>query len=415
MSILPDAETFRRLADGSLSGPGPALLRGGLAALAVPYAAAVAFRNALFDAGLRRQWTARVPVVSVGNLTLGGTGKTPLVAWVARELARQGLRPAVVSRGYAARTGHTSDEAAELAILLPGVPHVADRDRVAAAARAVGHGANVVVLDDGFQHRRLRRNLDIVSDEAAELAILLPGVLHRAARRRSRAAREAIAAEADVILLDDGFQHRRLARGLDLVAIDATDPFGCDRLCPRGLLREPLAGLCRADAIVLTRADRIAAERRAQIRAAVLRARRGRPPAAWVETRHAPVGIRHLDGSVEPLEALAGRRLLAFCGIGNPAAFRHTLVSLGVELAGFRSFADHHQYSDADLDSLAAEATAGAAELVVTTLKDLVRLKRSRLADLPLVAVEVAIEPLGDAEPLRAVLAAATRREASSS
>jgi tetraacyldisaccharide 4'-kinase len=360
MSILPDAETFRRLADGSLSGPGPALLRGGLAALAVPYAAAVTFRNALFDAGLRRQWTARVPVVSVGNLTLGGTGKTPLVAWVARELARQGLRPAVVSRGYAARTGHTSDEAAELAILLPGVPHVADRDRVAAAARAVDHGANVVVLDDGFQHRRLRRNLDIV-------------------------------------------------------AVDATDPFGCDRLCPRGLLREPLAGLCRADAIVLTRADRIAAERRAQIRAAVLRARRGRPPAAWVETRHAPVGIRHLDGSVEPLEALAGRRLLAFCGIGNPAAFRHTLVSLGVELAGFRSFADHHQYSDADLDSLAAEATAGAAELVVTTLKDLVRLKRSRLADLPLVAVEVAIEPLGDAEPLRAVLAAATRREASSS
>lgn len=355
MSILPDAETFRRLADGSLSGPGPTLLRGGLAALAAPYAAAVMLRNSLYDVGLRRQWRAPLPVVSVGNLTLGGTGKTPLVAWVARELARQGRRPAVVSRGYGARAGHTSDEAAELAILLPGVPHVADRDRVAAATLAAGLEADVAVLDDGFQHRRLRRDLDIV-------------------------------------------------------AIDATDPFGCDRLFPRGLLREPLAGLGRADAIVLTRADRVTADRRSDIRSAVVHARKGRPPATWLETRHAPVGVRHRDGTVEPLEPLAGRRVLAFCGIGNPAAFRHTLAALGVELAGFHSFTDHHHYSAADLDSLAHAARTEAADLVITTLKDLVRIDRGQLADLPLAAVEIALEPLSEPEPLQALLAAAIRR-----
>ncbi len=349
MSILPDAETFRRLADGSLSGLGPASLRSVLSALAVPYAAAVSVRNVLYDRRLLPQRAATIPVVSVGNLTLGGTGKTPLVAWLARELIALGRRPAVVSRGYAARPDQTSDEAAELALLLPGVPHVADRDRAAAAERAAGLGADVVLLDDGFQHRRLQRNLDILT-------------------------------------------------------IDATDPFGCNRLFPRGLLREPLAGLARSDAIVLSRADRLDADGRAAIRATVARARRGRPPAAWVEATHAPVGLRSFGGAVAPLESLAGRRVLAFCGIGNPAAFRHTLSGLGAELVGFRSFADHHHYSNADLDSLAAEAATGDADLVVTTLKDLVRLAEDGKRLAPLVAVEVALEPLTDPEPLRHLL-----------
>ncbi len=354
MSILPDAETFRRLADGSLSGPGPAVVRSVLAALAVPYAAAVVVRNGLYDRGLLPQRHATIPVVSIGNLTLGGTGKTPLVAWLARELVDLGRRPAVVSRGYAARPEETSDEAAELAILLPGVPHVADRNRAAAAERAAGLGADVVVLDDGFQHRRLRRNLDILT-------------------------------------------------------IDATDPFGCNRLFPRGLLREPLAGLARCDAIVLSRADRIDAGRRAAIRTVVERARRGRPAAAWVEATHAPVGLRTFDGTVAPLASLAGRRVLAFCGIGNPAAFRHTLSSLGAELAGFRSFADHHHYSTADLDSLAAEAAKVSADLLVTTLKDLVRLAADGERLAPLVAVEVALEPLTDPEPLQNLVALTLR------
>jgi len=141
MSILPDAETFRRLANGSMIGPGPAALRAALALVAAPYGLATVLRNTVYDLGLLRRHAAPIPVISVGNLTLGGTGKTPLVAWVARQLAAAGRRPAVVSRGYAARPGETSDEAAELGILLPGVPHVADRDRVRGVNAAAGRGA----------------------------------------------------------------------------------------------------------------------------------------------------------------------------------------------------------------------------------------------------------------------------------
>ncbi|MDA0254467.1 MAG: tetraacyldisaccharide 4'-kinase [Planctomycetota bacterium] len=343
MSLLPDAETFRRLADGSLRGVGPALLRTLLAGLAAPYGLATTARNAAYDRGLLASFPAPVPVVSIGNLTLGGTGKTPLVAWVVRHLLARGRHPAVVSRGYAAADG-LSDEAAELAILLPGTLHVANRDRVAGAAVAADRGADVVVLDDGFQHRRLRRNLDVV-------------------------------------------------------AIDATDPFGCDHLFPRGLLRESVAGLRRADAVVLTRASSISADRRRDLRTAVERARGG-PLRAWVECDHHPVGLRTANGCSEPIATLAGRRIAAFCGIGNPAAFRATLIDAGCDVVGFRGFADHHAYNAHDLADLAAWARNAGAEHAVTTLKDLVKIRKPVLGDLPLAAVEIAIEPLGDASSL---------------
>jgi len=350
MSLLPDAETFRQLVDGSRRGIGPAVLRGLLGALAAPYTVAVLARNAAYTRGLLGHRRASVPVLSVGNLTLGGTGKTPLVAWVVRHLLASGRRPAVVSRGYASR-GAVSDEAAELAILLPGTPHVADRDRAAAAA---------------------------------------------AARRA-----------ADIVVLDDGFQHRRLHRDLDIVAIDASDPFGCDHIFPRGLLREPVAGLARADAVVLTRAGGLPADRRQELHAAVLRARNGVPLPAWLETDHRPLGLRTASGASEPLASLCGVRVAAFCGIGNPAAFRETLRRTGCQLAGFRAFADHHAYAASDLATLAAWARETGAERVLTTLKDLVKIREPALGPCPLAALEVAIEPLGDAGPLLGLIDAA--------
>jgi tetraacyldisaccharide 4'-kinase len=345
MSILPDPETFRSLADGSLTGIGPAAARRLLAALAVPYAAITASRNLLYDRGLFRQQHARVPVISVGNITVGGTGKTPLVAWICRRLVKLGRHPAIVSRGYAARPGEQSDEAAELAILVPGIPHRANRDRVAAADVAARGGADAIVLDDGFQHRRLWRDLDIV-------------------------------------------------------AIDATDPFGCGHLLPRGLLREAIGGLVRADAIVLTRASSVPVAARHEIRGTVTRARGGTPPRVWLETEHRPVAVRTSSGMTEPLEAFRGRRVAAFCGIGNPAAFRHTLTGAGIDVVGFRSFADHHPYDAGDLDMLAQWSSTVDAEQVLTTLKDLVRIGEERLGDLPLAAVEVALEPIGKSEDL---------------
>lgn len=358
MTLVPDAESFKRLVDGTTRGPGPSLARLALACLAAPYGLAVACRNAAYDRGLLSVSRGAVPVISIGNLTLGGTGKTPLVAWAAALLARHGRRPAIVSRGYGAAPGERSDEAAELAILLPGVPHVADRDRVAAAARASAHGADAVVLDDGFQHRRL-------------------------------------------------------ARDLDIVAVDATDPFGCGRLFPRGLLREPLGGLARAQAVVLTRASSIELADRVAIRAALVAACRGSAPPLWAEADHRPVGLRDATGATRPLAELHGRRVLAFAGIGNPAAFRGSLAALGADVVAFRPLPDHHAYTAADLESLAREAAAARADLAVTTLKDLVKIRRPALDGLPLAALEIAIEIMGGADALeRLVLAAIARRAA---
>ncbi|MFM8434568.1 MAG: tetraacyldisaccharide 4'-kinase [Planctomycetia bacterium] len=337
MPVLPDAAAFRRLVDGSQAGVAAAFARAGLAAIALPYAAAVTIRNAAYDRGIAPTRRASVPVVCVGNMTLGGTGKTPLVAWVAARCVAAGRRPAIVSRGYGAARGQTSDEAAELALALPGVPHVADRDRVAAAAAAVAQGA-------------------------------------------------------DSIVLDDGFQHRRLARDLDIVAIDATDPFGCGHIFPRGLLREPLAGLRRAHAVVLTRADAVDADRRLAIMATLAEICRRGGPEVWAETTHAPRRLRTAAGEHLPLDALRGQRVAAFCGIGNPAAFRLALERLGAELVDFAMYPDHHPYAAGDTAALASRATAARADLVVTTLKDLVKVQTESLGAIPLAALEIAIE-----------------------
>ena len=356
MSLLPDAESFRRLVDGTARGPGPMLARTALRVAEVPYAAAVRLRNLAFDRGLFARARAAVPVISIGNLTVGGTGKTPLVAWTVRLLVRHGLQPAIVSRGYGARPGQRSDEAAELAMLLPGVGHHAAADRRAAVARAVAAGADVIVLDDGFQHRRLHRDLDIV-------------------------------------------------------VVDATDPLGGGHVLPRGLLRESPAGIARADAVVLSRISSATETRRAAIRTELATACGGRLPPVWAECDHRPVGLRTADGRVESLDRLVDARLFAFCGIGNPAAFRDTLARIsGREPAGFRGYTDHHAYSPADLDSIASAARSMAADLVVTTLKDLVRVQRTELGGLPLAAVEIAIEFAAGAAGLESAILAACGR-----
>lgn len=339
MSLLPDAERFKRLVEGTARGAGPTLARFALTAASAPYGLAVSLRNAAYDHGILHTARGALPVVSVGNLTLGGTGKTPLVAWLARSLAARGLRPAIVSRGYGAARGERSDEAAELAILLPGVPHVADRDRV-------------------------------------------------------RGVWSAAAAGADIAVLDDGFQHRRLARDLDIVAVDATDPFGGGRLFPRGLLREPLAGLARAQAVVLTRAASADHARRRAIRETLENACRGALPAVWLEATHRPVHLRSATAATLPLERLRGARVAAFAGIGNPAAFRSSLADSGTTLVGFRPFPDHHAYTAADLDAIRKWTSTLRADLVVTTLKDLVKISEERLGDTPLVAMEIALEML---------------------
>ncbi len=324
---------FREIVSGRRRGPVAALARLGLAAIEVPYTWAVRWRNYGYDRGHSPAERVSVPVVSVGNLTLGGTGKTPLVAWIARHLLDRGLRVTLISRGYGAERGKQNDEARELAEKLPGVPHLQNPDRVSAAHRAIA------------EHH------------------------------------------CEAILLDDGFQHRRIARDLDIVLLDAADPFGGGRVFPRGMLREPIAGLRRADVVALSRADMATADERKRIRDVV--AQRN-PAALWIEMCHAPQSLRAANGQTAPLDSLRGVRVAAFCGIGNPAGFRHTLAECGYNVAELREFPDHHAYTEHDAAELDAWAKSLQAQALVCTHKDLVKLAELATT-VPLWAVEIGL------------------------
>jgi tetraacyldisaccharide 4'-kinase len=300
----------------------PAALFGALAGL----------RGSLYDRGLLPVGRVAAPVVSVGNLSAGGTGKTPATLWLARWFRARGRRPGVLSRGHGA----------------------------AALRRAeAGSGAP------------LGR-----SDEGRLFALQAPDLPYLEEPDRVRGAQALIALGADVILLDDGFQHRRLARDLDLVLIDASRPFGLPwnersgrapvALLPRGLLREPPAALGRASALLLTRCDQVPPERLEALGAALLR---HAPAAAQVRTRHAPRGLLDGAGGRHGLDRLAGREVELVSGIGNPRAFEASVASLGARIAGHRTFPDHHAYRASDLAGLGQGG-----RLVLTTEKDLVKL-----------------------------------------
>ena len=334
--MLPDAESFRRLVDGRATGLVATLGRTGLSAIEIPYEALVRLRNYGYDNSILTAKKASAPVISVGNLTLGGTGKTPLVAWLAHWFARHNKKPAIISRGYKAKSGQLSDEAAELKILLPTVLHVANKRRIIAAKDAVAKGS-------------------------------------------------------DLLLLDDGFQHRQLGRDLNLVAIDATDPFGCNRLFPRGLLREPLKGLQRADALILTRTDQVSIKIRDEIKEQCFQFV-GSHDKPWIETEHRPSNLRLIDGTTQPLETLQDKRILSLSAIGNPAAFNKTLATIGHEPVASLTFPDHHTYTTDDIHRISEKAESVEAEFIVTTLKDLVKLPPASVHKRPICAIEISIQ-----------------------
>ncbi len=296
--------------------PLPAALRFLGVPLSLGYGCAVGIRNAWRD----RRPGRRVgrPVVSVGNLSAGGTGKTPVVAWLAEELLRRGHRPAIAMRGYKASRGGKSDEQLEHESRLPGVPVVARPDRFVA----------------------LRR--------------FLP-TRH----------------EIDIVLLDDGFQHRQLHRDFDLVLVDSLrSPFN-DALLPRGYLREPVENLRRADAIALTRTDLAGEEDLADLRSH-LRRLTGAEPLAEFAASWSRVDSTN---AAEPRDAswLRGRRFVALCGIGRPEAFLAMIGRAGAHLADTILLPDHARY-DARLLREAAER-AGGTEGLLTTAKDWVKIE----------------------------------------
>jgi tetraacyldisaccharide 4'-kinase len=327
-------EAFHDLVSGRARGVWPSIERSGLRLLSIPYGWGTRLQNRLFDWGWKQRLKAQVPVVSVGNLTLGGTGKTPCVEYVASFYRERDWRVAILSRGYGGEGGR-NDEALLLEENLPDVPHLQGPDRATLAATAV-----------------------------EEL-------------------------ESEVLVLDDGFQHRRLARDLDLVLIDATYPWGHGHLFPRGLLREPVSSLRRADLLVLTRCDQVNENERGRIREA---AARHAPKCPVAETTHRPRDLVGSERRTATLDRLKDRTVAAFCGIGNPPAFRRTLDDLGAKVADFRGYPDHHPYSRNDVEDLRDWASRQATDcMVLTTQKDLVKLPIPTLGGRELWAVRIGL------------------------
>ena len=236
----------------------------------------------------------------------------------------------------------------------------------------------------------------------------MPDVPHVLDPDRARGARQAIdALGCQLLLLDDGFQHRRLARDFDLVLIDALEPFGYEHVFPRGTLREPLAGWSRAAAFLLTRSDAVDAGRRAEIRR---RAAGFAPRALWLESSYVPQALRSATGEEQPLDWLAGRRIAAFCGIGNPASFRQALAACGLDVAQFREFADHFAYPPAVIDDLARWADAADVHAVVCTHKDLVKTGNRWSGSKPLWALASRLQIQSGEPELTAALELLARR-----
>jgi tetraacyldisaccharide 4'-kinase len=340
-----------------------------LAPLLLPEAlfrGAVAARGALHARGLLRSARPPVPVMSVGNVAVGGAGKTPAALAIAERLLARGRRVAILSRGYGA---------------------------VRRDPRIVSDGKNVLLgAAEG-------------GDEPVLLARRLPGAAVLCGPQRAVLARVAVERlAADALLLDDGFQHRALARDLDVVVLDAANPVGNGRLLPRGPNREPLAALRRARLAWLSRVDQAEPGALDALRARV-RALTGRTP---VESRHAPVDV--VDGALVRslgLGALRGRRVAIVCGIARPGSFRRTVEALGAEIAGEYLFPDHHRFAAEDVAAALLEVHVGRCELVVTTEKDAVRLPPALAADARVCAVRIRAEIVRGEEELEAGIDAA--------
>ncbi len=346
----------REVMSGRKRGLAASLLRAGMWSAQWPYRVGVACKNVAFDFRLREPFEVGVPVISVGNLTTGGTGKTPIVAFLANWFRDAGAKVGLLSRGYKSLTHDTNpkrrrgtedhspsltlrvsegnDEKLMLEQLCPGVPQWLNPDRILSAKRAVVDGCNLLILDDAFQHRRVHRDLDIV-------------------------------------------------------LIDATNPWGYGHCLPRGLLREPISNIERADLVIVTRTDQASAEELTAIRSELVRCNQ---IGTVIEVSFRPSQLINSAGQSKPLTDLAGQRDFGFCGIGNPESFERTLREIGSELVGFESFPDHHHFTLDDLAWLGEQANTAKADVLLTTHKDLVKIPNTDLQGCPLWAVQIGTE-----------------------
>lgn len=323
--------------------------------VSLPYASAMAIRAFLYRIGIMPAKSLSRPVVSVGNLVVGGTGKTPVTAWVADYLMKRGKRVAVLTRGYGGR--------------LEG---------------------EVAVVADGI--RRLLEPED-AGDEPCLLADLRPGLVVVMGSDRHRAGSLAMERfKPDIFILDDGFQHLRLKRDLNILLIDGKKPRGNGFIFPAGLLREPFTAVGRANLAIFTRSDGSV------------------PPGINLpqkldlcHARHHLAGYVSADGSMRPFAELKGRRGLAFAGIADPGGFFDSLEAEGVELAATLAFPDHSSYGEEECAALARLKLSCRADFLITTAKDAVKLASASAGKLPFYVARLEIA-FYDSAPIEAAL-----------
>ena len=317
MESILDHNSYRDLVSGAKKGFLNDLYRFGLRLISIGYSAGVRLRNFSYELGLSKSYKSSAGVISIGNITTGGTGKTPLVVWVCRLLQEKDIPCSVLTRGYMEKTSICADEPALLAKACPEAGVVVNPERVQGAKKAVEEfGSKILVMDDGFQHRRLRRDLDIV-------------------------------------------------------AIDATCPFGYGHVLPAGLLREPVSALRRALGVVITRYDQSEAVNSEKL---VKQIQKAAPGAVIAKAAHRHSCAKTIKGVEISLEELKERKIFAFCGVGNPGAFLGNLDSYGFDVVGSKVFNDHHDYTEEDISQIYGTAKEAGADMILSTEKDWVKI-----------------------------------------
>jgi tetraacyldisaccharide 4'-kinase len=331
--------------------------------LSLLYGAVTRTRLSLYRRGTFQTTKLDRPVISIGNITTGGTGKTPLVEYVARLIAAQGKKVCILTRGYGRKDPHLQ-----------------------------------VIVSDGYG---VLASPSEAGDEPYLLATRLKGLAAViSSADRIAAGREAIKDfGTDCFVLDDGFQHLRLARDLNIVTIDATNPWGGGRLLPHGRLRESIEGMSRADCVVITRCDQV--ESVARLREEIAQLIDDKP---IFESQMRMVRVSPLKNGGETLTPPA--RVAAFCAVGNPASFFESLRRTGYEIAFERAFPDHHVYSQDEIDAITRDA--GNVEALITTAKDAVKL-RAMAFSIPCYVVEIEIA-IDDADGFGQLVSGFTQR-----
>ena len=340
--ILMVKEYYLSILSGQQRGIIAAIVKSTLSAFTLPYLAVLNTRNTLYKKGIVRSSRLPVKVISIGNITTGGTGKTPLVEFSVKYLIESGRKVAVLSRGYGGDNssqegdGMVNDECLTLIENLQDIPVLAGRDRVKSGEKAINDfGVDCVVLDDGFQHLRLKRDLDVV-------------------------------------------------------VIDALNPFGGENLIPRGSLREPLQNLERADLFIISHCDQ---GNQQTIRSIYKKLDQINHSAPICESIHSPVHFDNIaDGSILELEWLKGKRVYALSAIGNPESFSNTLKGLGADLIKHRVFQDHHVYTEEEIEDVISEAQLLGADAIVVTQKDIVKIRKMNIKNANILSLRIEIE-----------------------